>query len=192
MIWEHGAKNNPRAAPGVQIILCKIAILQRKKDTGTLDREGKEKNQNISTDKVLSLLRAFVIGAAMAAAWGMASHVLKLEQLFPNESSENMFDIPLPAQLLLYTVVSPLAEEALFRWFLYDLVCRFARWQVAAVIVSALFALWHGNLVQMIYAFPAGLVMQELRRRSHSMGEPVSCHIGANLTAILVNAFLTG
>ncbi len=163
-----------------------------KKDTGILDREGKEKDHNISKAKLLSLLRAFAIGAAMAAAWGMLSHALKLEQLFPDEGRENMFAVPIPAQLLLYTVVSPLAEEALFRWFLYDLVCRFTRWQAATVIVSALFALWHGNLVQMLYAFPAGLIMQELRRRSHSMGEPVSCHIGANLTAVLVNAFLTG
>ncbi len=155
------------------------------------DRKERKKNSGPGAERALSLLSALLTGAAMAAVWGILSHALRLDVLFPNEARENMFAIPFAAQLVLYTVISPLAEEFLFRRLLYDLICRVTRWQIAAVLTSALFALWHGDPVQMMYAFPAGLVMQALRRRSGSMQEPVICHMGANLTAILVKAFLS-
>ncbi len=146
------------------------------------------KDFRTGSGSALSLLRAFFIGCAMSVLWGIVSHALGLQRLFPSEAGEKLFSFPLPLQLLFYTILSPLAEEFLFRWLLFDLACRAVRRRTAALIVSALFALWHGDPVQMLYAFPAGLILQELRNRSGRMGEPVLCHAGANLTAILVKA----
>lgn len=135
-----------------------------------------------------SLLLAFLTGALMAAAWGILSTSLGLEKLFPSQAQEEMLSRSLPVQLALYGVVSPVGEEILFRWLLYGLLGRFLPCRAAAVATAALFALWHGNVLQMLYAFPAGLLLQALRIRSGGLLEPVSCHVGANLTAILVTA----
>ncbi len=149
-------------------------------------------NRKTGSDRIVSLLQSFGIGAAMALAWGLLSHILGLGNLFSNTAQAQMFSLPLPIQVVLFAAVSPIVEEFLFRRLLFDLVCRIARRKTAAVIVSVLFALWHGNVIQMLYAFPAGLILQHLRERSGRMAEPVICHIGANLTAILVQAVIGG
>ncbi len=156
------------------------------------DWKEQNKDRKTRSDRAISLLQSFGIGAVMALAWGMLSHMLGLENLFSNDAQLQMFSLPLPIQLILYVAVSPIAEEFLFRWLLFDLVCRITRRKTAAVIVSVLFALWHGNVIQMFYAFPAGLILQHLRERSGRMAEPVVCHMGANLTAILVQAVIGG
>ena len=135
-----------------------------------------------------SLLRAALIGAAMALVWGVLSHLLQLEIRFPSPAAKQLFDQPLSVRLALYGFAGPVLEELLFRKLLYDLVRKVAPGGLAAVIVSALFALWHGNILQMLYAFPAGLILQALRASSGRMEESILCHISANLTAIVVTA----
>lgn len=142
--------------------------------------------------RAVSLLRAFLTGVGMSLVWGIVSGMLHLDEVFPNTAVSSMFSRPLPWQIVLYGFVSPLLEELMFRLLLYDLVRKVAGERTAAVIVSMLFALWHGNVIQMLYAFPAGLILQYLRRAGGGMEEPVLCHIGANLTAIMVSALMNG
>ena len=137
------------------------------------------------------MLRAVCIGAAMSLIWGALSGALHLERLFPDTVSGKLFAQPLTIQIVLYGLVSPLLEEMLFRWFLFNLTRKVMRDRFAAFAVSALFALWHGNVIQMLYAFPAGLILQALRAQSGRMEEPVLCHMSANLTAIAVSAFVS-
>ena len=142
------------------------------------DRNGGGRKGRAGTDqtrKGILLLRSFLIGVVMA---------------IPGSAGEMMFTRPIAFQLIFYGFVSPVLEEVLFRKLLYDLAVRILPHQAAAVLVSALFALWHGDLIQMLYAFPAGLILQMLRARSGTIKQPVLCHIGANLTAILVTTLI--
>ena len=126
-------------------------------------RQGEERNQSKETKgrsgRAASLLRAVLIGAAMSLIWGAVSGVLHLERLFPDYVSGKVFAQPLTVQIALYGLISPLLEEMLFRWFLFNLTCKVLPERFAAFAVSALFALWHGNVIQMLYAFPAGLIL---------------------------------
>ena len=157
------------------------------------DRNGGGRKGRAGTDqtrKGILLLRSFLIGVVMALVWGAVSSLLNLDRLIPGSAGEMMFTRPIAFQLIFYGFVSPVLEEVLFRKLLYDLAVRILPHQAAAVLVSALFALWHGDLIQMLYAFPAGLILQMLRARSGTIKQPVLCHIGANLTAIFVTALI--
>ena len=134
--------------------------------------------------------RAFLCGAALSLLWGGITWLLRLDRVFSNETQQRLFEMSLPARLLFLCVLSPVLEEILFRGALFSLLCRKLPRRAAAVTVSVLFALWHGNVIQMLYAFPMGMVLQYFLERGRALKVPIACHIGANLTAVTVQAML--
>ena len=140
---------------------------------------------------LIKYIQVFLLGAVLSLAWGAVTGVLHLDRVFPNQGQEAMFAVRLSAQIALYGIGSPILEEVLFRGLLFGLLRRVLPDRISAVITSALFALWHGNILQILYAFPMGLLFQYLLRRDGLLASPVCCHCGANLTAIVVRAVIT-
>ena len=102
--------------------------------------------------------------------------------------------------LLLYTVVSPLAEEIVFRGVIYNRLRHGAlergatgQGQAAAIVVSGLlFGVYHGNLVQGIYGCCMGILMAYLYEETQAFCIPVLFHASANCVVYLMaqNALL--
>ncbi len=102
--------------------------------------------------------------------------------------------------LLLYTVVSPLAEEIVFRGVIYNRLRHRAlergatgQGQAAAIVVSGLlFGVYHGNLVQGIYGCCMGILMAYLYEETQAFCIPVLFHASANCVVYLMaqNALL--
>ena len=136
------------------------------------------------------LIRIFLLGALLSLAWGGLTYLLHLDRIFPDRVQERLFSVSLPAQFALYGFLSPVLEECLFRGFLFFLLRRFLSERVSAILTAAIFALWHWNMIQILYAFPMGLLFQYLLRRDGSLKSPICCHIGANLAAISAQALL--
>ncbi len=82
----------------------------------------------------------------------------------------------------------PLAEEFAFRGLGYGRIRRELDVLPAAVITALLFGLYHGNMIQGIYAFLMGLLMALVCEAYGSLAASWLFHAVANLTAI----FLTG
>lgn len=91
--------------------------------------------------------------------------------------------------ILLYGIVSPLAEETLFRGLLYNRMKQYFP-KVWAMILSAMFfGLYHGNLVQGLYGFILGMVMVWLYEMYGKWYVPVAFHGIVNVCSWLL-AFL--
>ena len=91
--------------------------------------------------------------------------------------------------LLLTLVLAPLFEEALFRWGIFGWLCPRMGFFAAALLSSLAFGLYHGNLIQGIYAFILGMVLAwgyEGNRGRHPYGMAGMMHGLANLSAIAV------
>ena len=86
---------------------------------------------------------------------------------------------------LLLIAIAPLAEEALFRGFLYRLLRRRLSPWLAAPISAALFAASHGSLVLAPWLFYMGLVLALLLERTRSLCCPIIVHGLANGLATL-------
>ncbi len=88
--------------------------------------------------------------------------------------------------VLAYVIVAPLMEEIVFR----GIVCARIEtvWgKTAAVILSSVvFALYHINPVQMVYALLMGLIMGYLRVGRSTWWMALAFHMGANAFSILV------
>ena len=106
-----------------------------------------------------------------------------------DEMIENMTE---KTFLLILTVIilGPIAEEIIFR----GLTLHFAKTALPikpAVLFSALlFAIYHGNIIQGIYAFIAGIIFCQIAVRFRSILPAMFLHIVINASAYFIPDFL--
>jgi membrane protease YdiL (CAAX protease family) len=91
---------------------------------------------------------------------------------------------------LLYCVFTPIVEEIIFRFIIYNslmMVVKDALW--AILLSSAIFGIYHMNPVQGAYAFFMGLVICFLYYKSENIFVPIIAHASANLVALAYTFF---
>ncbi len=95
---------------------------------------------------------------------------------------EALLDQPVLFNLLLGCVLAPLAEELLFRKALLDRLKPYG--EGFAILASALlFALVHGNLFQMLYAFAVGGFFGYVALRTGGVRWTIPLHAGVNFVS---------
>lgn len=85
-------------------------------------------------------------------------------------------------------ILIPMAEELVFRGLSFQNLRRELDWLPAAVFTSVLFALYHGNWIQGIYAFLMGLLLALVYEAYGNLTAPWLFHASANLTVILLTS----
>ena len=98
---------------------------------------------------------------------------------------DSMGELPLGVGVLVSCILAPVAEELLFRKGLID---RLRGWGegFAAVASALLFALAHGNIYQIPYAFAVGFVLGAIYLRTGRVGCTVLLHGGGNMVSALL------
>ncbi len=94
--------------------------------------------------------------------------------------------------LLCLGILSPIAEELLFRGILYNSIKKLLNPKVALVLSALLFGIYHMNLVQGLYAFVMGLLMAYAYERFGSFFYPVAMHIFANIIGCVLSYTTVG
>lgn len=84
--------------------------------------------------------------------------------------------------LVLYGLLSPFAEEAVFRGLIFNRMKRCFQYGIALVVSSLLFGCYHGNLVQAVYGSLLGLLMAYTYEKYESFAAPVLFHAVANVS----------
>lgn len=94
-------------------------------------------------------------------------------------------------------LIAPIAEELLFRGLVYGYAARLYRkltdkhvFLLSMLTTGFLFALYHGNIIQGIYAFIFGCVLCYIRYRFDSIVPAIIFHSAVNLSIYLVPAFI--
>ena len=96
---------------------------------------------------------------------------------------ENQFSAGLFLGLVSYGLISPIAEELIFRGVVYGCFRQMMDRRIAAVFSALLFGLYHGNMVQGIYAALMGCLMAYAYEYFGSFRAPLAIHIAANVMA---------
>ena len=95
----------------------------------------------------------------------------------------------------LYCIVSPVVEELIFRFGIFNLLLMIIRRlgifnnknvHLSVWITALLFGIYHMNLVQGLYAFLMGLVITYSYAVYRKFSIPVVAHICANATALFI------
>ena len=116
----------------------------------------------------------------------LCNHLLSLipwDSILPESlqlSSEGQFEIPAALALFGYGFLAPFAEEVCFRGALFGSLRKWMKKTPAILISALLFALYHGNVIQGIYAFFMGAVMAFLVDKTGALWASILFHITAN------------
>ena len=89
-------------------------------------------------------------------------------------------ELPIALGTLFYVLISPIAEELLFRYMIYGRICKLFGTKIAILFSALFFGLYHGNLIQGIYAFIMGVIMALIMYYTNSITATAAFHICHN------------
>ena len=133
---------------------------------------------------------AFALGAVACLAMNgliMMSGLMEVSGTAMDEISEALYKGNLWLEILGIGLVSPVTEEFLFRGVIQGRLRDWVRPGAAILGAAAVFAFYHGYMLQMVYAFAMGLLFGYLMEKFHTLTAPILAHIGANLISVIVS-----
>lgn len=136
----------------------------------------------------LPVLTVGILAVAMALGTNILFsllHITELSKSFADVAGQQ-FMVPIWQGLLLFGVVSPLAEEIVFRGVIYNRLKKYFPVWIAILTSAVLFGGYHGNLVQGIYGFLLGIVIAWLYEVTGKFRIPVMFHAFANISVFLM------
>lgn len=139
--------------------------------------------KNSVQNGLLTVLAAVTASLGWNIIFSLSGFVQQSESY--QDVARNQYGVPLFAGVVLYGIVSPFAEEIVFRGIIFNRLRKdFSVW--GAILFSGiLFGLYHGNLVQGVYGMLMGSMMAYLYARMERFWVPCLFHMAANLTVYL-------
>lgn len=123
---------------------------------------------------VLTLVGFLIFNAAWAAVLEVSTKEKLLEQLGTNESA-----LLLALSALLTTVVAPIAEETLFRGYIFAAFAKWRGWLPAAVLTGLMFGAVHASSAPAVDLVPLavlGFLLCALYRATGSLYPCIAAH----------------
>lgn len=148
----------------------------------------------------LSLVPMVILAAASAVGMNGLLNLIELYRFSPTfqEISQIQFDTPVWLGILSYGILAPLGEEVVFRGVVYGQLKKVMKVPVAIVLSGLAFGLFHGNLVQAVYATVIGILLALVYELYGTLIAPMVFHGVANLFVYIMldltsfgDAFLT-
>ena len=138
--------------------------------------------------RLCNYVYAAFMGMAACLALNYLIDILKLADISPAfRSTSGMFtEGGFVRSLIASGLVAPVMEELLYRGLIYKRLRESLDSIVSAVLSAIIFGAAHGNLVQFVYAFFAGLMMAYLYEKYKNLFAPVLFHFCANALSLTI------
>ena len=104
-----------------------------------------------------------------------------------NEVSEIIFSAPLWVQVAVAAFLIPIVEEQIFRGIIQRRIAVSYGAAPALFFSSLIFGIFHGNLVQGVYAFLVGLYLAYVYTETGNLFYCICIHMLANLSSIVLS-----
>lgn len=101
------------------------------------------------------------------------------------QDNDTFYSYPLLLRIIVFVILVPISEEILFRGVIYSHLKSIIPYWAAALMTGAVFGIYHGNLMQGIYAFFMGTIMCLILHYGGTFAYPVLFHLIANLISNL-------
>lgn len=133
---------------------------------------------------ILGMTAAVSVNAIVSLS-GLAYFSPKYQQV-----SQIIYSGGLFMEIVSAVIAAPILEELLFRGMIYARLRDLCGAKWAIVISAAFFGIFHGNLVQFVYAFIIGLMLAYVYEKLKTIWAPIVFHVGANLISVLITELM--
>lgn len=131
--------------------------------------------------KVTDYFPVVYLGIGMAVALNMLIFLFNL--------NNEMADLNIYLAILSSGIIGPILEEMLFRYVFLNRLRNFFTTRNAILLSSLVFALLHGDIITMIYAFIMGFIFAYVYVKYDNIKVSIMCHISANTIVIFLTSF---
>lgn len=139
-----------------------------------------KKEKKISTKRIIPLI---MIGIFSATFMNML--------IFKIGGAGTSVNMNIILVILASGFIGPIMEELLFRYIYLNKLLKFNNENTSIMISTFVFAILHGNLYNIIYAFVIGLILSKIYLKYKNITASIIVHISANLIVILLTNYNT-
>lgn len=179
----------------VWVVLALLSSLLFRKNLWTDHRILIRKSRQQAVLLPFSCLMAFLLGLTLNCLVGAAIEWLPVPEAWIEANYESVSGAANGSTAAVFAalyVAAPLTEELVFRGKGYRILEENCGGVAAALITSLVFAAAHGNILQGIYAFTAGMLFSLIIARAGSLLTGIAAHMGFNLSNALLASLLGG
>ena len=131
----------------------------------------------LSMDVLATILGTIAIYLSAATIALLAKNAMNAPSPIQNITDE----VPIAALATLSILIVPIGEEALMRGFVYPIMRQQFSAPVTIALSACLFALLHGNIVQIILTLPLGITCGYMYEQTHSLMQCIGIHMLFNV-----------
>lgn len=148
--------------------------------------DDKENGGPTLTWRIFMGIACFVSGGILDRVWSQVLLWLRVQDYFSNQTQEQLLASQLAVQIIGLGILVPVAEELIFRGLLYARIRRTLPVWASVLTASVIFALYHGNMIQILFAFPMAIILTLLYEKGKWISYPILFHMGVNLTTVVL------
>ena len=112
--------------------------------------------------------------------------VFNINNIFHFTNNYELSNVPIMIQIICSGIIGPILEELLYRGIVYNKLKEFNKPMVSIILTSLLFAIFHDNLLNAIYAFGVSFMFIYLYEKYKTLKAPIIMHMSLNITIVLM------
>ncbi len=140
--------------------------------------------------KRLTYLFPIFAGITICIAGNFFLSLLPFDILFPREESpldSILYGGNIWIEIIVTVFIGPVGEELAFRGLFYRRLRDYMPAWATTILVSLGFGIYHGNLLQGVYAFFVGLVLAYIYEKYQNILAPILVHVAANGVSVFLS-----
>ena len=142
----------------------------------------------VDKDKAIPLAIAASLGITSSLAFNILAGLIQIQSPKYDKVEAIQYSVPIWLGLILYGIISPFVEEIVFRGLTYNRMRRFLGIPLSVITTALLFAIFHGNLAQFLYALCMGVLLALCYEWVKSFAAPLLFHVTANVVVFVISS----
>ncbi len=148
----------------------------------------KERRLVFGKESSIHALLTAILGFSAALACNIALSYIDFSNLSDTYTkvSQTQYSISVPMGILVYGIITPIAEELLFRGIVFKRIEDYYTKTIGIIVSALIFGMYHGNLVQGIYGFLLGVFIAYCYVQFKHIFYPILFHGTANISVFII------